>query len=412
MKKILTILLFIISLQAFSQTYVPNQFLYNWTRGAEFSGDVLFSSLASGTDTIFLVINSETGEVDSIGITELKGIFGSVLTPPVQDTLLNGGLMILQDTSDYQSFNQKTGGFVYQLKDSAWYQWNGSSFDAAFSIQVLPKTWFGDTASNEANKIYFGDEGFITTGREQQFSALYNYYNGEAGRSGLGKFWIADVYTGADSTDNANSRGAVWLARTADNTAENPQFCRGGYTGHDYLLIRWDAWNGTQFNPNTASMNFEATYNHRKNILPSRIAYSVTNPFAASSTETAYLEYYGYTYAGIWKKNSDGSNVAYEEWKDSAMTDPWVLVPKKYVDSVQIFQVKDVNDIALLDQEALVSDGSQMNARNINKIQHGTTANRPSSPEIGQMYFDTDLSPPRAIIFNGTAWVNIDGTTL
>jgi len=76
MKKILTILLFVIGLQAFSQTYVPNQFLYNWTRGAEFSGDVIFSSLTSGTDTIFLVVNSATGTIDTIGITELKTIFG------------------------------------------------------------------------------------------------------------------------------------------------------------------------------------------------------------------------------------------------------------------------------------------------------------------------------------------------
>jgi len=77
MKKILTILLFVIGLQAFSQTYVPNQFLYNWTRGAEFSGDVIFSSLTSGTDTIFLVVNSATGTIDTIGITELKSIFSS-----------------------------------------------------------------------------------------------------------------------------------------------------------------------------------------------------------------------------------------------------------------------------------------------------------------------------------------------
>jgi len=54
MKKILTILLFVIGLQAFSQTYVPNQFLYNWTRGAEFSGDVIFSSLATPTLVLLL----------------------------------------------------------------------------------------------------------------------------------------------------------------------------------------------------------------------------------------------------------------------------------------------------------------------------------------------------------------------
>lgn len=367
--------------------------------------------------TIFSVTAMAQNEPNGAQAVPLSGWLGpqspsDVTVPSSLDSLGWGGLIILQDTANYQDRNKKTGGFVYQRKDSAWYQWNGNDFDAAFSTQVLPQTWFGDTASNETNLIYFAEDGFITTGREQQFSALYNYYNGEPGRSGLGKFWIADIYTGVDSTSGANSRGAVWLARTADNTAEDPQFCRGGAGTHDNLQIRWDAWNGNNFRPRTAQISFETTYNHRKDTLPSRMVFGVTDPISSGQTEGLFLEYYGLSYAGIWKKDGDGSNVAYEEWKDSAMTDPWVLVPKKYVDSIQIFQVKDANDIALLDQEALVSDGSQMNARNINKVQHGTTANRPSSPETGQLYFDTDLSPARLIVYNGTAWVNVDGTAL
>ena len=42
----------------------------------------------------------------------------------------------------------------------------------------------------------------------------------------------------------------------------------------------------------------------------------------------------------------------------------------------------------------------------------GGTASRPTSPTVGAMYLDTDLSPPRLIIYNGSAWVNTDGTSL
>ena len=75
MKKILTILLFVLAAQAFSQ--VDNRFRYNWIYSQEFSGGIVLPNLSNGTDTIFLVLNGATGEIDSIGITELKSIFGS-----------------------------------------------------------------------------------------------------------------------------------------------------------------------------------------------------------------------------------------------------------------------------------------------------------------------------------------------
>ena len=40
----------------------------------------------------------------------------------------------------------------------------------------------------------------------------------------------------------------------------------------------------------------------------------------------------------------------------------------------------------------------------------GITANRPSDPAVGQAFFDTTLG--KAIIHNGSAWVNFDGTAL
>lgn len=40
----------------------------------------------------------------------------------------------------------------------------------------------------------------------------------------------------------------------------------------------------------------------------------------------------------------------------------------------------------------------------------GETADRPSAPEVGQAFFDTTLG--KAIIYNGSAWVNFDGSAL
>ena len=73
MKKILSILFFVLAAQAFSQ--VDNRFRYNWIYPQEFSGGIVLPNLSNGTDTIFLVLNGATGEIDSIGITELKSIF-------------------------------------------------------------------------------------------------------------------------------------------------------------------------------------------------------------------------------------------------------------------------------------------------------------------------------------------------
>lgn len=40
----------------------------------------------------------------------------------------------------------------------------------------------------------------------------------------------------------------------------------------------------------------------------------------------------------------------------------------------------------------------------------GGSIDRPAAPVVGQAFFDTDLS--KAIIYNGSAWVNFDGTAL
>ena len=37
---------------------------------------------------------------------------------------------------------------------------------------------------------------------------------------------------------------------------------------------------------------------------------------------------------------------------------------------------------------------------------------RPPKPHIGEMFFDTSLSPSKYICWNGSNWVNLDGTSL
>lgn len=46
----------------------------------------------------------------------------------------------------------------------------------------------------------------------------------------------------------------------------------------------------------------------------------------------------------------------------------------------------------------------------VNNPVFGTT--RPLKPHIGQMFFDTSLNPPKYICWDGSNWVNLDGTSL
>lgn len=54
------------------------------------------------------------------------------------------------------------------------------------------------------------------------------------------------------------------------------------------------------------------------------------------------------------------------------------------------------------------SDGQ--NWSYLQEVSTGNTANRPTTTKVGFMYFDTQLS--KYICWNGTAWVNLDGTAL
>ena len=63
-------------------------------------------------------------------------------------------------------------------------------------------------------------------------------------------------------------------------------------------------------------------------------------------------------------------------------------------------------------ERALVEFNDPETYSNMHSSRIGTTANRPTGLEIipGRTYFDTILS--KSIVYNGLAWVNVDGSAL
>ena len=323
MKKTLTTLLLIIGLQAFSQTYNPNPFLYDWTRGAKFSGNVLFPSLASGTDTIFLVLNEATGVVDSIGIDDARALF-SVGSSELPFKLRETGDTLLQFGVRYSS-----GGAQIRALTGA----------SIIDIQGLLFETYG--APGEGGVLIFGGS-----------NATWRFMAEEK------------LQSATDTTPNLSA-----LVMGFDNIR-----LRGGYTAKQ---------NNLKMDSSGAVLE-----------IPHLVGTS------------RYSDWIGLGYSDmVLDKSSIFDTLV--KYPNPLRVSPDTIVMYRMVNNVV-----DANGTTLLAEEALVSDGSQMNARNINKVQHGTTANRPSSPATGQLYFDTTISPARVIIFNGTAWVNVDGTAL
>lgn len=79
------------------------------------------------------------------------------------------------------------------------------------------------------------------------------------------------------------------------------------------------------------------------------------------------------------------------------MSDFKDLVKKNLVQNPSIITA------AVAADPSIVSGGTDI-------LDSGITANRPASPALAQMFFDTTLG--KIIVHNGTAWVNADGTAL
>jgi hypothetical protein len=93
--------------------------------------------------------------------------------------------------------------------------------------------------------------------------------------------------------------------------------------------------------------------------------------------------------------------------------------PQFWVDGQQLTAVNSANrwenGIEAMDvqQDFLTGQVSALQSQvgSGRPVPSGTTANRPP-PVIGQPYWDISLTPPRLIMGNGSAWVNVDGTAI
>lgn len=78
-------------------------------------------------------------------------------------------------------------------------------------------------------------------------------------------------------------------------------------------------------------------------------------------------------------------------------------IPKRDYDFVQVQQILRSIELYFVQLDSFLTTLSTPDA--------GTTANRPTADlQVGQIYFDTTLGQP--IWYNGTDWVDADGTTV
>ena len=72
-------------------------------------------------------------------------------------------------------------------------------------------------------------------------------------------------------------------------------------------------------------------------------------------------------------------------------------------------EIKHIDETNLADLiSGIKAKADKTYAKKIN--QAGSTADRPTTAELGQCYFDTGLNKP--IWFNGTNWVDYTGATI
>ena len=331
MKKTLTTLLLIIGLQAFSQTYVTNPFLYDWTRGTKFSGNVLLPSLANGTDTIFLVLNEATGVVDSIGIAELKTMF--VSSTPTLQQVSNAGSETT-NSLEIGDFHNVTG--IYAL--AVGFQ-NTSAGNSSINIGTTNNVSANFSgALGTSNTV--SDQGSFAQGSGNTASGLRSHAEGVSTIASATGSHAEGTGTQASGNyshaEGRNTRAYSYAEKVHGvySTAYTPNSTTA-FNNNDRL---WAIGNGTVFTPNNALTMLK----------------NGTTTIDATWSYSSKLT--GMNFSGLQIPSTD------------------------YV--------------------------------NKNIVTSGTTANRPSSPATGQLYFDTTISPARVIIYNGSAWVNIDGTAL
>lgn len=110
----------------------------------------------------------------------------------------------------------------------------------------------------------------------------------------------------------------------------------------------------------------------------------------------------------------------YKDYTEDIDIDNWDFVNKLiknnntnvtiYTDSIPINKTFVENDILICNGIKYIYHNNNWIIPAQGLLSNNTTANRPTNPTTGQMFFDTTLS--KCIVYNGTAWVNVDGSTL
>lgn len=74
--------------------------------------------------------------------------------------------------------------------------------------------------------------------------------------------------------------------------------------------------------------------------------------------------------------------------------------------------VARINGTGFINDLTPIENNSTNKYRVLCSMGYGTTSNRTSTPKIGDIYFDTTISPSRPVWWNGTAWVDATGATV
>lgn len=310
-----------------------------------------------------------------------------VLVPMNLDTLSWGGFQVYYDTANVQARNRKNGMWVMQMKDTSLYSLDAASntwVPAAFFFPLQEVTDFG---ANTTNPLFFEDYS----------------------EKGNGTFYQLTV--GGDTTSTGGNNPTIGINLKGRNTilrlnSSDPTygFIQGWELG---LIIGAQNGGSITLRPNnTEVLQLSSTSG---TIARNTIQLEDANVLTFGELRRIGDPLPGGT-SGIRNTSTSftGGNMQFRmrinnNWQTTAEVDStgnWRW----------LYNWEDQTATPLSSEQTLVSDGTGLNARNINTVQNGATGSRPSSPETGQLYFDTTLS--KLIVYNGTAWVNVDGTAL
>ena len=432
MKNKILAVLFFIGFTAFSQTYTSNPFLYDWTRGAKFGGDVLLPSLSNGTDTIFLVLNAATGLVDSVSVGRLRGFINQSEQPITSNTTV-----LVADTTVLVA--NAGGNFTSLLSALAWSQRFNKDYVQALgqSPRVIIKIaqGFNMTAPTLING---GDYQNVTIKNNTVGKIDTVNYTSTSTTSNVAAFSFKNCNPPSiDSLHLIMDVSAVpidvrvygidlekttsWFKST-QVFVEN--FDRGVSTNQANIDLRFFTvikcldFDDRGSYSNTFGIRL---INNKSQLLGVNIALSGAGIYAEEGAVVRIVD--SATQVRSFLTSNDGGGVVgrgafisiYDgdfriDGSTSGTSDiklannggnktPSVINLNIGVEGGTSFTPNQISSAGIIFKaDAIVPTITQS----------GTTAQRPASPAAGQLYFDSTLDPKQLILYNGTAWVNTE----